>query len=534
MFNFRYGQTSSGKTHTMQGNPDSPGLIPQSIEEAFSHISLDSERQYMLRCSYIELYNEELSDLLDMTKEIKIRQDPQKGVYIEGATEEVVTSPEQVQALMKLGQERRHVSATALNLVSSRSHSIFRMVIESSPNLGSSRENAAASVRISVLNLVDLAGSERVGDSKVTGAGLKEAANINNSLLVLAQVISKLSEGKGGHVPFRDSKLTRMLQPSLGGNSRTAVICGMTPHWQHAEESISTLRFATRAKKIVNRAQINESMDDKSMLKKFREQILELQSQLEAARAGGGGGGGGVGGGVGGGPGSSELTAELEREKAENDAMQSKLERLGKMILTSALSKWGTGFSSLSPTQRKARAEEKATSLASKWRLKAKVSVLDKVKDQAASQVSELEKNVEVEKQNAVQVKSELERLQADHSALERKLVDLQKKHDLLASKLRQAETRIAELEGDNKQLAAAGTANKKELQDARQRCLMLEQKLAMLAPDDKEIWGDLDKAEAGEDQDLGIQGLSQLRQAVGMLCELAEGWKAGFNETQA
>jgi hypothetical protein len=471
-------------------------------------------------------YNEALSDLLDPTNatEVKIREDRTKGVYVEGAKEEIVNDPGQVMAAINEGLSRRHVSATALNAVSSRSHSVFRMIIESSPN--HDKANAAASVKISVLNLVDLAGSERVAQSQVKGVGLKEATKINGSLLVLSTVISKLSEGKQQHIPFRDSKLTRLLQNSLGGNSRTTVCCNMTPHFQHCEESISTLRFATRAKKVVNHAMVNETMDDKSLLLKYRQQILELTEQLEAQRDGSGGGGGGPAS-----PAAAEeseqLRVALQEQEEEKAQMNEKLERLGKMILTSALSKWNTGFTALTPAQRKQRAESKAVTLAAKWRLKARSSTLDKVQHESRTAIADLSSKIDKEKTAAEAAARSLERTKSEHENLVRKHADLARRCAELEARATRAEDALERARRDSEALREAQARSKRDLAESRARCLNLERKLATLAPDDASIWEDMDAAGAADDgDDMGIQGLAQLRSAVGMLCDLADGWK--------
>jgi len=250
---FAYGQTSSGKTHTINGTPQEPGLIPLSVTEIFNYIAKNHDREFLLRVSYMEIYNETITDLLNTKSgKLQMREDINKGIFVAGLSEEFVTSVDDVMALIKEGNSVRHVGGNGVNDESSRSHSIFRMVIESrirSKNT-SSRQSEGGAVRVSLLNLVDLAGSERIKHTRAEGERRKEGAHINKSLLNLSLVISKLSEsGTKEHIPFRNSKLTMILQNSLGGNTRTAIICTITPAMIFIEESQSTLVFASRAKK---------------------------------------------------------------------------------------------------------------------------------------------------------------------------------------------------------------------------------------------------------------------------------------------
>ncbi|KAG2379500.1 hypothetical protein C9374_006617 [Naegleria lovaniensis] len=291
---FAYGQTSSGKTFTMKGSKDLEGIIPLSIRDVFTTISQTPDRAFQIRVSYLEIYNEIINDLLDIeNKKLKIREDLSKGVYVEGATEEEVSDIQQVLRLMERGEHNRHFGATNMNDRSSRSHTIFRITIESmdaeiakrvmedDENLDmSSDSDSNTRVLYSTLNLVDLAGSERVSNTLAEGQRLKEGAAINKSLFTLGKVISKLSEGNSAHIPYRDSKLTRILQSALGGNSKTVIICTVTPALQYFEETQSTLSFANRAKSIQNSVTINEILGDKALLKKLKKENAELKSKL--------------------------------------------------------------------------------------------------------------------------------------------------------------------------------------------------------------------------------------------------------------
>jgi centromeric protein E len=292
---FAYGQTSSGKTHTMEGRKEDPGVIPLCVKDLFAHIAERPEREFLIRASYVEIYNEVVRDLLNpAATNLKVHEHHQKGVYVGGLSEEVVTSASQLTRLMERGAMVRRVGATNLNERSSRSHTIFRIMVESrvrgagglDDSNESIEEDTAGAVIASSLSLVDLAGSERAKSTGASGERLREGSAINKSLLALSSVIKKLSDGGAGHVPFRDSKLTRILQPALGGNSNTGVICAMTPAPQHTEESHSTLQFASRAKNIANKPVVNEILDDQAMLKRMKMEMSALKRQLRSLQSG--------------------------------------------------------------------------------------------------------------------------------------------------------------------------------------------------------------------------------------------------------
>ncbi|KAL3758442.1 hypothetical protein ACHAWU_003611 [Discostella pseudostelligera] len=378
---FAYGQTNSGKTFTMTGGgggggggsssnsgdgssvggeqekrEEEMGVIRLAVRDIFYQIqhsqrihatgassssssSLSSpSREYLVRVSYLEIYNEQLYDLLAPSSSqpalsssssmlqqhhhipsstaasaIRIFESRTEGVIVRGLREEIVTCPEDVFALLDAGDAKRRVGSTALNKTSSRSHSVFRLVLESraassSSGLSTSSSSVANStsgvegpVRISSLSLVDLAGSESVKATGSTGLRQKEGQYINKSLLTLGHVVHKLSEvssravgGDGSnsttnnnitneHIPYRDSKLTRLLQPSLGGNAQVCIICNVSPALKNVEESHNTLKFAMRAKRIVQHARITE-VDKNTLLRSYREEIEELKRQLREAR----------------------------------------------------------------------------------------------------------------------------------------------------------------------------------------------------------------------------------------------------------
>ncbi|XP_019186807.1 PREDICTED: kinesin-like protein KIN-7K, chloroplastic isoform X2 [Ipomoea nil] len=278
---FAYGVTSSGKTHTMHGDQRSPGIIPLAVKDAFSIIQETPSREFLLRVSYLEIYNEVVNDLLNPAgQNLRIREDAQ-GTFVEGVKEEVVLSPAHALSLIAAGEEHRHVGSTNFNLLSSRSHTIFTLTIESSPCENTEGE----AVSLSQLHLIDLAGSES-SRAETTGVRRKEGSYINKSLLTLGTVISKLTDEKATHIPYRDSKLTRLLQSSLSGHGRVSLICTVTPSSSNSEETHNTLKFAHRAKHIEIQASQNKIIDEKSLIKKYQNEIRRLKEELEQLKKG--------------------------------------------------------------------------------------------------------------------------------------------------------------------------------------------------------------------------------------------------------
>ncbi|KAL5558699.1 hypothetical protein UlMin_034910 [Ulmus minor] len=280
---FAYGQTSSGKTFTMNGSERDPGIIHRAVKEIFERIQVMSDREFLIRVSYMEIYNEEINDLFAVeNQKLQIHESLDRGIFVAGLREEIVNSAEQVLKLMESGEVNRHFGETNMNIRSSRSHTIFRMVIESK-----GKDSSGDAIRVSVLNLVDLAGSERIAKTGAGGVRLKEGKHINKSLMILGNVINKLSEGakNRGHIPYRDSKLTRILQPALGGNAKTSIICTVAPEEMHIEETKGTLQFASRAKRIDNCVQVNEILTDAALLKRQKLEIEDLRKKLQGSHA---------------------------------------------------------------------------------------------------------------------------------------------------------------------------------------------------------------------------------------------------------
>lgn len=280
---FAYGQTGTGKTYTMQGawmDPEKRGVIPNAFDHIFTHISRSqSDKQYLVRASYLEIYREEIRDLLDPNhanaRALELRESPETGVYVRDLTSCVCKSIKEIEEVMNGGNQARAVGATDMNEHSSRSHALFLITVECSQPGPDGRKH----IRVGRLNLVDLAGSERQAKTGVQGERLKEAAKINLSLSALGNVISALADGRSGHVPYRDSKLTRLLQDSLGGNAKTVMVATLGPSSLHYDETLTTLRYANRAKNIQNQPRVNEDPKD-ALLREFQREIARLRAQL--------------------------------------------------------------------------------------------------------------------------------------------------------------------------------------------------------------------------------------------------------------
>ncbi|KAF4581101.1 kinesin [Ophiocordyceps camponoti-floridani] len=316
---FAYGMTGTGKTFSMQGTATSPGVIPLAITDIFSYIRETPSREFLLRVSYLEIYNEKIHDLLNMpagnatvqVEEIKLREDSKRGVYATPLKEEIVQSPTQLLRVIARGDQARRTASTQFNARSSRSHAVVQIVVESRervPTGGSAKRSGMlpGGVRISTLSLIDLAGSERAAESKERR---QEGAHINKSLLTLGTVIAKLSEAndkenaKGNeketkHLPYRDSKLTRLLQGALSGDSLVSILCTIqtdaaggpaSSSGSHTSETLNTLKFASRAKNsIVSHAKRAEEAlgiggdgNARVLLERYRVEIADLRQQLD-------------------------------------------------------------------------------------------------------------------------------------------------------------------------------------------------------------------------------------------------------------
>ncbi|KAF8077929.1 kinesin heavy chain [Lyophyllum atratum] len=293
---FAYGQTGSGKTFTMMGadidSDELKGIIPRITEQIFqSIVESDAHLEYLVKVSYMEIYLERIRDLLaPQNDNLQVHEEKSKGVYVKNLSDYYVSSAREVYEIMRTGGAARVISSTNMNAESSRSHSIFLITIQQ-------RNTETGALKTGNLYLVDLAGSEKVGKTGASGQTLEEAKKINKSLSALGMVINALTDSKAKHIPYRDSKLTRILQESLGGNSRTTLIINCSPSSYNEAETLSTLRFGIRAKSIKNTARVNAELSPlelKGLLAKanlantgYQKYIAALEAELAIWRAGG-------------------------------------------------------------------------------------------------------------------------------------------------------------------------------------------------------------------------------------------------------
>ncbi|KAG8179422.1 hypothetical protein JTE90_026321 [Oedothorax gibbosus] len=291
---FAYGQTGTGKTYTMEGErnnsscswEDDPGagIIPRSLHQLFEELNKEENVEFSVRVSFLELYNEELFDLLSSTDFSKLRlyeDTNRKGsVIIHGLEEILVNNKDEVYTILEKGTARRQTAATMLNATSSRSHTVFSVTVHIKENTLDGEEL----LKTGKLNLVDLAGSENVGRSGAIDKRAREAGNINQSLLTLGRVITALIE-KQPHVPYRESKLTRLLQDSLGGHTKTSIIATISPAFCNFDETISTLDYATKAKSITIKPEVNQKMTKRALIREYTEEIERLRKDLAASRS---------------------------------------------------------------------------------------------------------------------------------------------------------------------------------------------------------------------------------------------------------
>ncbi|XP_038620543.1 kinesin-like protein KIF11 [Tachyglossus aculeatus] len=292
---FAYGQTGTGKTFTMEGErspneeytwEEDPlaGIIPRTLHQIFEKLS-ENGTEFSIKVSLLEIYNEELFDLLnpsaDVSEKLQMFDDPRnkRGVIIKGLEEITVHNKDEVYQILERGAAKRTTAATFLNAYSSRSHSVFSVTI----HMKETTVDGEELVKIGKLNLVDLAGSENIGRSGAVDKRAREAGNINQSLLTLGRVITALVE-RTPHIPYRESKLTRILQDSLGGRTKTSIIATISPASLNLEETLSTLEYAHRAKNIMNKPEINQKLTKKALIKEYTEEIERLKRDLAAAR----------------------------------------------------------------------------------------------------------------------------------------------------------------------------------------------------------------------------------------------------------
>ncbi|KAJ0547533.1 putative plus-end-directed kinesin ATPase [Helianthus annuus] len=298
---FAYGQTGTGKTYTMEGDckrsksgpkgelPSGAGVIPRAVKQIFDTLE-HQNAEYSVKVTFLELYNEEITDLLapeEITRVVEEKQkkllplmeDGKGGVLVKGLEEEIVTSASEIFSLLERGSAKRKTAETLLNKQSSRSHSLFSITI----HIKEATPEGEELIKCGKLNLVDLAGSENISRSGAREGRAREAGEINKSLLTLGRVITALVEHLG-HIPYRDSKLTRLLRDSLGGRTKTCIIATVSPAVHCLEETLSTLDYAHRAKNIRNKPEVNQKMMKTTLIKDLYGEIERLKAEVYATR----------------------------------------------------------------------------------------------------------------------------------------------------------------------------------------------------------------------------------------------------------
>ncbi|XP_045580149.1 kinesin-like protein KIF3A isoform X2 [Salmo salar] len=450
---FAYGQTGTGKTFTMEGVravPELRGIIPNSFAHVFGHIAkAEGDTRFLVRVSYLEIYNEEVRDLLgkDQMQRLEVKERPDVGVYIKDLSGYVVNNADDMDRIMTMGHKNRSVGSTNMNEHSSRSHAIFTITIECSEKGVDGDQH----VRMGKLHLVDLAGSERQGKTGATGQRLKEATKINLSLSTLGNVISALVDGKSTHVPYRNSKLTRLLQDSLGGNSKTMMCANIGPADYNYDETISTLRYANRAKNIKNKARINEDPKD-ALLRQFQKEIEELRKKLQEGEEISGSEGSG-----------SEEMDEGDDEGREGG--EGRRKRRGS----------GSSISSSDSSIEAQTTEEKPKAQTNRGKKKVSPDKMVEMQAKIEEERKELEAKLDMEEEERNKARAELEKREND-------LLKAQQEHHLLLEKLSALEKKV--IVGGVDLLAKAEEQEKllqesnNELEERRRRAEQLRREL--------------------------------------------------------
>ncbi|XP_075337318.1 kinesin-like protein KIF3A isoform X2 [Odontesthes bonariensis] len=471
---FAYGQTGTGKTFTMEGVravPELRGIIPNSFAHVFGHIAkAEGDTRFLVRVSYLEIYNEEVRDLLgkDQMQRLEVKERPDVGVYIKDLSGYVVNNADDMDRIMTMGHKNRSVGATNMNEHSSRSHAIFTITIECSEKGVDGNQH----VRMGKLHLVDLAGSERQGKTGATGQRLKEATKINLSLSTLGNVISALVDGKSTHVPYRNSKLTRLLQDSLGGNSKTMMCANIGPADYNYDETISTLRYANRAKNIKNKARINEDPKD-ALLRQFQKEIEELKKKLEEGEEISG----------------SEGSGSEEMDEGDDEGAEVGEGRRRRRDGTSNGSTHSSEFTCTSsvppPTEDKPQDKERGKKKVSPDKM---VEMQAKIEEERKA----LEAKLDMEEEERNRARAELEKREKDllkaqqeHHLLLEKLSALEKKVivggvDLLA-KAEEQEKLLEESNNELEERRRRAEQLRKELEEKEQERLDIEEKYTSL-----------------------------------------------------
>ncbi|EGZ10469.1 hypothetical protein PHYSODRAFT_261764, partial [Phytophthora sojae] len=487
---FAYGQTGAGKSHTMEGYGDQPGIIPNSFKHVFDKVAISKNKRILVRASYLEIYNEEIRDLLskDPKNALDLKENADSGVYVKGLTAQVVKDAAEIDHVMQTGKKNRSVGATLMNQTSSRSHSIFTIVVECLSE-GSAGGDGKDHVCVGKLNLVDLAGSERQSKTGATGDRLQEANKINLSLSALGNVISALVDGKSKHIPYRDSKLTRLLQDSLGGNTKTVMIANCGPADYNYEETLTTLRYASRAKNIKNKPKINEDPKD-AMIREFQEEIEALKAKLLAIEKQASEGVSSIDGGAGGAEGIEEAQAIAEKAQREKEEM---LQKTRDDLALVAKDKAQAELNKRELELKLERERQQAEELAAQQKVlldrlaatQAKVLIGGEMMTKAAQQEDELRRTkleLEERKRQELQLARELAEQEESNLMREEKYQSLQEEAEAKARKLKKVYTKVKEVLGDIKAMEKAHSREREDLLDTiRQLTAQLKLKSLVL-----------------------------------------------------
>ena len=482
---FAYGQTGTGKTFTMEGDrsvAELKGIIPNSFAHVFGHIAKSGDdKNFLVRVSYLEIYNEEVRDLLnskDQQTRLEVKERPDVGVYVKDLTTVNVNNADDMDKIMTVGNKNRSVGSTNMNAHSSRSHAIFTTTIECSEK-GADKQTH---FRVGKLHLVDLAGSERQAKTGASGQRLKEATKINLSLSTLGNVISALVDGKSTHVPYRNSKLTRLLQDSLGGNSKTLMFANVGPADYNYDETISTLRYANRAKNIKNRAKINEDPKD-ALMKQYQKEIEELRRLLEE----------------GGSEGSEEEEGESEGENGNDETNNGELN--GNEVDPANLT-----------TTRRIRVKPKEKEKKKVKRSPAELAEMQtKIEEEKRRLVEEKDMAVEEKKKledNLKEQEAALAAAQAEQDAIKQRLVNIEKRiivgGENLLEKAEEQEKMLEESAKELEETIATEQKLREKLEAAEAERVDIEEKYSSLQDEAagktrklKKVWSMLQSAKS-------------------------------------
>eukprot|EP00929_Paragymnodinium_shiwhaense_P037390 TRINITY_DN1992_c1_g2_i1.p1 TRINITY_DN1992_c1_g2~~TRINITY_DN1992_c1_g2_i1.p1 ORF type:complete len:841 (-),score=314.89 TRINITY_DN1992_c1_g2_i1:95-2617(-) len=505
---FAYGQTGAGKSHTMTGPENAPpelrGLLPRSFCHVFTSMSSDPGIKYLVRGSFLEIYNEEIRDLLSRNPKdrCELKDHPNSGVYVKDLSAFVVSSAEEMEQVLTAGLNNRSVSATQMNETSSRSHSIFMITVEQC-TIGD-KDNSH--IRVGKLNMVDLAGSERQSKTGATGERLKEATKINLSLSALGNVISALVDGKSSHIPYRDSKLTRLLQDSLGGNTKTVMVANIGPADWNFDETLSTLRYAYRAKSIKNKPRINEDPKD-AMIREFQEEIMRLKAELETGGGGGGGGEGGEGGDEGEEDDGDEAAAPAAPLAPRIEKQVEVVEKVvEKVVEREVIIEKGPKPEELAEMEAKLRAQNEEARLEAEKKRAEVTAQRDLLESERKRMLTEIDR----EEKAAMEEQKRKAELEKKLSAMEQKMVvgkQVMEKAILQEEELKRKQRELRKQNKVEEQLRQQEEQQRQENEELEMKCASQEEQVSKLTNKLQKLW---DKYQKAQQEMIDVQQFNQ------------------------